>query len=149
MSAVATEPSTSHTIDCDVDPFAPGGLRVVEHQKGGTFIWDKEAQKGALYLSKRQAGTKHAEGYELLKELTDKSIPVLNANVLEYLLANPHLIPEEWKGKYVFFWGTVYHVGQNVPCVCCLYWDDNGWDWDRRCLTTIFGDNNPAAVRAE
>jgi hypothetical protein len=29
--------------------------------------------------------------------------PVFNANLLDYLLKNPHLIPAEWKGKDAFF----------------------------------------------
>lgn len=137
-----------HVIDCDAQPFVPDGWSVEEHQKGGAFKWDKETQKDALYLSKGQAGSKYLEGNKLRKELTDKSTPVLNANALDYLLANPHLIPEEWKGKYVFFWGTVYRDRDGSLYVRCLYWGDGGWDWGSYWLGHGFRGDDPAAVRA-
>ncbi|MBU6214484.1 hypothetical protein KGM48_01415 [Patescibacteria group bacterium] len=137
-----------HVIDCDAQPFVPDGWSVEEHQKGGAFKWDKETQKDALYLSKGQAGSKYIEGNKLRKELTEKSTPVLNANVLDYLLANPHLIPEEWKGKYVFFWGTVYRYRVGNLYVRCLYWDDGGWFWGGYWLGLDWRGRVPAALRA-
>ncbi len=137
-----------HVIDCDAQPFVPDGWSVEEHQKGGAFKWDKATQKDALYLSKGQAGSKYIEGNKLRKELSDKSTPVLNANVLDYLLANPHLIPEEWKGKYVFFWGTVYRGRGGGLYVRCLCWGDGRWDWSGDWLGSGFDGNDPAAVRA-
>lgn len=52
--------------------------------------------------------------------LADK--PVLNANVLDYLLARQELIPAEWKGKAVFFWGAIYRYPDGNLCVRRLYW---------------------------
>ena len=135
-----------HAIDCDAQPFTPDGWSVEKHQKGGTFTWDKEAQKDALYLSKGQQGSKYIEGNKLRKEMAGK--PVLNANVLDYLLANPHLIPEEWKGKYVFFWGTVYRDRDGGLCVRYLYWGGGRWDWGGGWLDRGWGGNDPAALRA-
>jgi hypothetical protein len=106
--------SIEHFINCDADPFIPGGWKVEEHKKGGQLKWDPK--KVSLYLPKRQQNGKVIGGNELREELKDQ--PVLNANVLDYLLANPHLIPEEWKNKYVFFWGTIYrdsHGNLYVP----------------------------------
>lgn len=135
-----------HVIDCDADPFVPDALLVEEHQKGGSFKWDKEAQKEALHLDKGQKNGKYIEGNKLRKELEGK--PVLNANVLDYLIAHPHLIPEEWKSKAVFFWGTVYRGRDGSLCVRYLVWIVRRWynffywlnfDWD---------GNLPAAVPA-
>lgn len=137
-----------HVIDCDAQPFVPDGWSVEEHQKGGAFKWDKETQKDALYLSKGQAGSKYIEGNKLRKELTEKSTPVLNANVLDYLLANPHLIPEEWKGKYVFFWGTVYRHRDGGLCVRYLSWGDGRWGWSYDWLDYVWLGSHPAALRA-
>ncbi|MGE5541321.1 MAG: hypothetical protein ACM3TU_03520 [Bacillota bacterium] len=117
-----------HAIDCDADPFNPwekDGWTVEEHQKGGTFKWD--ASQVELYLASGQKNGKYIEGNKLRKELSDKSVPVLNANVLDYLLANPHLIPEEWKRdgqgrrRAVFFWGTIYRRCDGILCVRCLF----------------------------
>jgi len=147
-SIVATEVVIDHTIDCDAQPLIPDSLSVEKHQKGGAFKWDTDAQKDALYLSKGQAGSKYIEGNKLRRELTEKSTPVLNACVLDYLLANPHLIPKEWKGKHVFFWGTVYRHQDGDLCVCYLWWDGVRWCCCRHWLIGGVSGFGPAAVRA-
>ncbi len=133
-----------HLIDLDADPFVPNGWKVEEHQKGGQFKWD--ATKVKLHLSKKQQGGKVLEGNKLREEL--KGQPVYNANLLDYLLKNPHLIPEEWKSKYVFFWGTVYRGSDGDLCVRCLCWSGGGWRWGYGWLGSDWYGNDPAAVPA-
>ncbi len=57
----------------------------------------------------------------------------LNVNVLDYLLANPSLIPEEWKGKNVFFRGTIDRNSDGLLYGRCLHWFGSEWssslDW--------------------
>ena len=108
-------------IDADADPFIPEGWKVIEHKKCGQLTWGLDRIE--LYLSEKQKGD-YVEGEKLRKELANK--PVLNANVLDYLLKNPHLIPEGWKGKAVFFWGTIYRHSYGSLCVRYLYWDATG-----------------------
>ena len=81
-----------------------------------------------------QKGGEHIEFNKLHEELVEK--PLLNANVLDYLLFNPVLIPEEWKRDdqgntlCICFWGTIYrHDSGRFLCVRFLYWDrkDNTW----------------------
>ena len=134
----------NHIIDGDADPFIPNGWNVAEHCKIGQMQWD--AEKISLYLSKKQLNGGVVVGNKLRNELEKKQR--LNANVLDYLLANPHLIPEEWKGKYVFFWGTVYRGRDGSLCVRCLSWDDGRWDWGDFWLGHSWYDNGPAALRA-
>lgn len=135
-----------HVIDCDADPYLPDGWTVEAHQKGGQFVWD--ASKVSLYLSDGQKDGKVIEGNKLRKELKALSIPVLNANVLDYLRINQHLIPEEWKYKAVFFWGTIYrHRGGNL-FVRCLCWSGSRWFWGSRWLNNGWDGIDPAAVRA-
>ena len=136
-----------HVIDCDVTPFVPSGWKVEEHQKGGALRWDKERQKDALFLAIAQKSGR-IEGNKLRKELELAKEPVLNANVLDYLLANPHLIPEEWKGKYVFFWGTIYRDSIGGLCVRCLRWNGDEWSGSYRWLDDVWHGNYPAALRA-
>jgi hypothetical protein len=133
-----------HTIDCDADPFLPEGWKVESHKKNGKLEWDSE--KIQLYLSAGQKDGKSIEGNELQKELASK--PVLNANVLAYLLAHPELIPEEWKGRVIFFWGTIYRFSDGSMCVRCLCWSDGWWGWDGRWLGSDFYDSNPAVLSA-
>ena len=114
-----------HIIDCDAAPFTPDSWKVEEHEKGGQFVWD--AAKVALHLEPEQVNGSLV-GTTLRKRL--KRLRKLNANVLDYLLKNPHLIPEEWKGKYVFFWGTVYRRAGGRLYVRCLYWVGSSWRWN-------------------
>ena len=133
-----------YIIDLDAEPFVPDGWEVEEHRRGGQFKWD--TSKVALYLSKGQQNGKGIEGNKLGNELKGK--PVYNATFLDYLLANPDLIPEDWKGKLVFFWGTIYRDSDGSLCVRYLCWDGDGWFWDRGWLGYVWRDDDPAAVPA-
>jgi hypothetical protein len=131
-------------IDLDANPFVPDGWEVEEHKKGGQFEWN--VTKINLFLSINQQGGKTIKGHKLRKELKSKA--PFNANMLDFLLAHPHLIPEEWKGKCVYFWGTIYRDSDGDPCVRYLYWDDGQWDWDWGCLDDGWSSSSPAAVPA-
>ena len=136
--------TVEHDIDLDADPFVPEGLTVEEHHKGGSFSWD--VTRVQLWLSEGQRGSKYVEGNKLRKELAGSQ--VFNANLLDHLLKHTHLIPEEWKGKYVFFWGTIYRGRGGGLCVRCLYWDGGRWRWFYGWLYFVFSDVSPAALRA-
>lgn len=133
-----------HLIDCDAAPFLPSGWTVEKHTRGGQFEWNPTKVK--LYLTKSQKPGKLVEGNKLRKELEGHL--VLNANVLDYLLAHPELIPDEWKGKAVFFWGTIYRYSDGDLFVRCLYWCGGRWGWSRHWLDLSFNDSHPAAVSA-
>ena len=131
----------THIIDCDANPYVPDGWKVEEHIKGGELRWNPDEVE--LYLcDKQKSGT--IKGTELRKLLKGK--PVLNACVLDYLLANPQLIPEEWKGKAVFFWGTIYRDSCGSLYVRCLCWGGGRWSWGDRWLGYGFGGDGPAAL---
>ncbi|MDP3645911.1 MAG: hypothetical protein Q8R25_02390 [bacterium] len=142
--AMVPQPKPEHLVDLDADPFIPNGWKVEEHQKGGQFKWD--AAKIALYLSEPQKRGRGIEGNKLRNAL--KGQPVFNANLLDYLLKNPHLIPEEWKDKYIFFWGTIYRGSGGYLYVRYLYWYGGRWYWSNRWLDDDWDGLNPAALRA-
>jgi hypothetical protein len=131
-------------IDCAARPFVPNGWAVEDHQNGGIWKWD--ASKMKLYVSNNQKDGKVTKGHELRKELMQKL--VVNANVLDYLLAHPHLIPEEWKGKAVFFWGTIYCDTNGHLFVRCLYWRGDRWHWHYFWLVSGWSEHGPALLRA-
>ena len=137
----ATIAYPEHLIDCDADPFVPEGWSVEKHIKSGSFQFDPT--KISLYLSKKQKKGSIV-GNDLRTELADK--PVLNANVLDYLLAHQELIPEEWKGKYIFFWGTIYRYSYGVLVVRCLGWDGSQWNRRYSWLDDDFNSDRPAAL---
>ncbi len=133
-----------HLIDCDALPFTPNGWEVVEHKQGGQLEWNPARVK--LYLAKSQKPGKLVEGSKLRNELEGQM--VLNANLLDYLLKNPELIPDEWKRKGIFFWGTIYRYSLDGLCVRYLYWDGSRWYWSYRWLYDSFYSNDLAAVSA-
>ncbi|MBI4135437.1 hypothetical protein HY477_01755 [Candidatus Uhrbacteria bacterium] len=144
---------TTHVIiDCDAAPFVPQGFRIKEHRKGGQIEFDPA--KVVFYLDEegQQVPYSTIEGNELLKRLEGK--PVMNACVLDYLLANTNLLPESWKQdergrtRYIFFWGTFYLGLNHDLYVRCLYWEDGQWNWDSQRLDDSFGDQRPAALLA-
>lgn len=133
----------THLIDLDADPFIPEGWRVEEHQKGGVLKWDPA--KIALYLDKGQQNGKVIRGHNL--RLALKNQRVLSTNLLDFLLKHPWLIPEEWKSKAVFFWGTIYRGRDGSLFVRCLCWGGGRWGCGYSWLDTGWGEVNPAAVR--
>lgn len=139
-----------HVIDCDADPFLCPGWCVVEHRKGGQMEWDPT--KIAFYLSQDQKVGKTVVGTKLLEDLRSKS--VMNANVLDYLLAHPELIPSKCRGKDTFFWGTIFRNRDGRPCVLCLggkrrflhFWYRGEWSSFQHGLDHGFSDICPALV---
>jgi len=133
-----------HLIDLDADPFCPDGWKVAEHRKGGQFEWSPTKVK--LYLSPNQQNGQTINGDKLRQELTKEA--VMNANVLDYLLANQCLIPEEWKGQATFFWGTIYRGADGSLCVRCLSWSGGQWRWRYNWLAYHWGGGSPSLLLA-
>lgn len=117
----------SHIIDCDAAPYVSKGFTVVEHKKGGQFVWDpakmgRYVAEGQKYRGKFAGFIEERlhfgwiepareiwegggmDGNELLKELESQS--VMNNNVLHYLLYHQELIP--YGMGVAYFWGTIY-----------------------------------------
>lgn len=66
------------------------------------------------------------------EKIFQREVTVLNECVLEYLLAHPELIPENWKDKRVSFWGTIYlfHTHRHYrETVRALAWNENEKKW--------------------
>lgn len=128
-------------IDCDTQPFIPNGWSVEEHVFGGQFSFNPT--KVELYLSKKQKNYSII-GSDLRKEL--KGRKVLNANVLDYLLVHPELIPNDWRGKCVFFWGTIYRDSDGRLYVRYLDWYGFKWSWRYCWLDGYFYSGSPAIL---
>ena len=129
-------------VDLDAAPYIPAGWKVEEHVRGGQFKFDPAKVKP--YFSKKQRYGKVIGGYDLRQEL--KAQPAFNANLLDFLLKNPRLIPESWKGKAVFFWGTIYRDADGNLCVRCLAWNGSQWCWDCHWLGSRWDGGLTAAV---
>lgn len=111
-----------YIIDCNAAPDTPFDWEVVEHKNGGQLEWPTE--KIELWISEEQI-VSPIEGNKLRKKLEGQK--VMNACVLDFLLKNPELIPDEWKRKVVFFWGTIYRDQESFLHARCIYWKDDKW----------------------
>ncbi|MBI2068492.1 MAG: hypothetical protein HYT67_00050 [Candidatus Yanofskybacteria bacterium] len=145
-------------VDLESSPGLPfAGAQVEKHIGVGGAIFQKQAdglyrngRKVGLHLSGRQKGGKVVKGYELRDELTGK--PVLNANELDALYDNPHLLPEEWKRdengniRFIFFWGTIYRNSDGGLYVRYIYFDGGSWDRVFSWLDRGWRGNDPAAL---
>jgi hypothetical protein len=116
---------TVHIIDLDADPTLPfKGTRVEMHSKLGQFKWDPAKVQLFTPMNGLSVGPE-----ELRKYLATQ--PVFNANMLDYLLQHPALIPESWKKSEetgqpirVYFWGTIYRGSDGLLFVRYLTFDD-------------------------
>ena len=148
--------SNQLVVDCDALPRIPSGLSLegegAEHRKMGKVTLEKRAD-GKLYangkevvrhLSPNQQNGKYIQGHKLRKELKDKQ--VLNACIMDALLANPQLIPDEWKDGYTYFWGTIFRRVVGDLYVEYLYWDGHRWDWGDGWLDHDWSGSKPGRV---
>ena len=136
-----------HIIDFDSTPHTPSGWSIREEDQiksrlRGKWTFDPHALK--TYLSKKQKPSKFIDGIDLKDDLEGES--VMGAHLLDFYLANPHLIPEEWKGKATFFWGTIYRDSDGNLCVRYLCWDGDRWDWGCYRLVISFDQSDPALL---
>ncbi len=119
-------------IDCDAEPVHLDRTHVEVHQKGGNIVWNPADYQ--LRLISDQDYTKPTPGNELQQRTS--GWPVLNANVLDYLLANQNLIPREWRFREIFFWGTIYREEYGKLIVRYLTWSSEG-EWQDRSFFLI------------
>ncbi|MEO6329122.1 MAG: hypothetical protein ABIO55_09325 [Ginsengibacter sp.] len=131
----------AYVIDCDAPPFIPEGWQVEQHKQRGNMRF--EASKIELHCSKNKKGGS-TDGYYVREDLKDKE--ALNANVLDYLLVNTKAIPDAWKDKDIFFWGTIYSSPKGYLHVRCLYWCDGLWRWGHDRLGVDWSIHKLAAI---
>ena len=125
-----------HKINCDEEPvinFPLVGL--YENRKDGILIYNPEKLK--IYISKGQKGRKQMYLEDILKDFRKEPFHGFNAKVLEYLLENPGLIPEEFKRRdrfdrrrYFLFPETEFKNFDGVALIKTLFWKENKWETD-------------------
>lgn len=138
-----------HLVDCSLVPsikhgFAilPNGEQLPNRVQG---FYRLDVSKIKLHSSKKQKGI---DGNEIKKELENAF--VLPANVIDFLLKeeNQNLIPEEWKGKAVFFWGTIYKCtdGDDSLYVRLIHWSLGKWDSEYEWIGNRWSEKALAAI---
>jgi hypothetical protein len=134
-------------VDLSAQPYLPKGWRgIKEHRNRSEIIW--HPSKVRLHLSQRQLpnSARSISGEQLLLEL--KKLPIYNANLLDFFLQHKNIIPEDWKDKKIFFWGTIYKRPDGYLCVRCLDWRNGNWEWNHFWLGRDWTAAYPAAIAA-
>gem|GEM_PF-1483399 len=129
-----------HIIDCDAAPSLPKGLTLEYHKKGGKLLWNPKDFK-LRFHPEQENGV--VGGYTLREWL--KNEPIYNANVLDYWLAHPYIIPLECKGKWTYFWNTIFSDPDGTLYVRYLDWVDDQPISGYCLLDYGFSTNSPAA----
>ncbi len=121
-------------VNCNRIPFIPEYCSIFpkNEQPANRIrgLYKLDIKKVALYLFEKQKDSNPILIRKSSEEIERES--VFPANVLDFLLKkkNQHLIPEEWKGKAVFFWGTIYRTKLGDHCIRFLCWrDGKEWGW--------------------
>jgi len=122
----------------------------IEKRSDGLYLDD---HKIILYLSECQKNGKSIKGYELREELSGKL--VLHPNILDALMENPHLIPEDWKrdGKgntrFIYFWAVIFrNPSDGRLFVRYLCFDGDQWNSRCRWLGAGWAGSSAAALCA-
>ncbi len=138
-----------HIVDLDAKPLIPfSDWRVEEHKPGGKFKWNPD--QVVFHLSPSQQDGKTIQGEKLLAEVA--TLSPYNANLLDYLLDRPHLIPESWKQdekgqtRFIYFWGTIYRDSGGNLFVRCPHWHGGRWQAGYGWLGVGWDGRRPAAV---
>ncbi|HAU66637.1 MAG: hypothetical protein UT30_C0011G0036 [Candidatus Uhrbacteria bacterium GW2011_GWF2_39_13] len=136
--------------DCLPKEWKQRGWKIESHEGHG--ILELDPSKLGLHFSPSHNNGKRIKGNKLLTELQSEKISVLNACVLDYLLAHPEIIPEDWKinenGNNLFtsFLGTIYRGSNNNLYVRYLYWNGNAWEWGYQSFYEDWYDQSRVAV---
>ena len=131
---------TSISVNLGASPKLPFNGGLIEQHTGTSWVTVERREDGlyvdnrkiVLHLSERQQGDKRVLGYKLRSELSGK--PALNANVIDALFENTHLLPENWKKNergeilFIYFWATIYRDPDTDDLyVRALCFDDGAW----------------------
>lgn len=120
LTDTATQTATRPVIDCTAEPFMRADWKLKAHHQDGLFVFDPT----------RVTLMRPSENDDWPNGQLQNPHP-LNASVLKYLMEHQELIPEEWKGKAIYFRGTTYEDKRGISLVPHLFWIASiGWQWD-------------------
>lgn len=143
-----------YRVNLDANPICPINLKIADDKyqiasRATSTIEigsvDDVRRLVSLYLDRGQMKGNDFVGRNLKKKLRGQ--PVYSAALLDFLLFHPNMIPDEWKGKFIYFWGTIYRGSGDYLYVRYLFW---GGLW---CSNDVWLDHDwwgdgPAACRA-
>lgn len=133
-------------------PFNPAefigkGWSIVEQDERSLAITELDPAKISL-VSMLNECEMRVQGEEKLRRLKASGHIRLDAKVFLAFWENKDRIPESWKGKYVYFDGTVLQSPDGRRCILYLYWSGVEWSWCYCWLEDDWNAVNPSAVLA-
>jgi hypothetical protein len=137
-------------VNCQTLPYLQNDWEVLPDEKQlpnrfcGDFIFGEQTIN--LFLLEKQK-TMFLSGNVICQELVEKR--VCTANLLDYLLQpeNQYRIPNGWKNKSVFFWGTIYYdIWHDSQFVRYLKFVNGKWEWRYGWLDCAWNEDCPAVV---
>lgn len=113
------------TIDCNAHPKVPDMWQLGKHSMSlGQWVWN---QQKIMLNDLELVDAEFTEHAAIEQYCFSYGYVPANADILDFLLEHPNLIPSEWKGKLVYFCGTTYE-SDDVKMVRCLAWGGyHGW----------------------
>ena len=143
-------------VNLDKSPSMPqplGKYSIEEHRRCGNFYFSLSnislllVNQWPAWEGKHCLPKKDITGHVLRKELA--RFRALNATLLDFLLRNQALIPEDWKSIRVCFWGTIYRANKDKRLfVKCLYFHYGRWRTEMVCLDKSFDAKSFALILA-
>ncbi|TSC82744.1 MAG: hypothetical protein G01um101420_102 [Parcubacteria group bacterium Gr01-1014_20] len=114
-----------HVINCRAEPSKPEGWEIISHIRRKPIMWNPKGVKlwsaWDLHLGRPS---------EMMEKFRGK--PVLNGNVLDYLLKYPYLIPEDWnEACLILFLATTYQDRKGNLAVGGIWHPQEAGKWIR------------------
>lgn len=131
-------------LSCNEQPDIPHGWEVVSHDTTLQRVWLEDI---VLYTPSVLSDHELVLLRDIEAELEEQEANLLNATVLDKLLAKPEMIPADWMGFRVLFLGTKFLGANGHEAIRFLLYDDYGWGAGRiETGNKIGGDNIAIAV---
>ncbi len=123
-----------YIINLETQPFTPKGWEIREQSQLPNRV------RGQLEWSQDSVELSSVPGRSSLYGES-----VLPANVLDWLLEHPDQIPEEYVGKHIPFWGTVYYNPEDKRTYIRDLYSLTTWDgkthYESGWVDTAFGEH--------
>lgn len=123
-------PEKELVVDCNDGAFVPHGYKKGEHKTSENFVWSPGCVEFFPMIELLQAKEWDQKSPSILYDELALN-PVCNIGVMEFFKKNPHHIPQECSGKWLFFLGTTFTRSTDSDRYICYLLKKSGiWGHD-------------------
>lgn len=126
-----------HLIDLDHEIYTRSDWKVLPSDQipsRARGVLEFDPARIRLHFDQRQLSGQHLFAREVYETLHD--VCVLPPRMIEFYLANPHLIRKEWNGLEIPFWGVIFTDHLGYKFVRFMHQATQGWRW---CIRRLDG----------